>query len=89
MDTVTIEIYNDGQWHKAAEFSLYGKDYSSGYRASGNLSYDIDYVLPRMEEDRTVDRVGCHYPINFELYTEEHWPAFLLDLLPTGAARDA
>ncbi|MDF1579982.1 MAG: HipA domain-containing protein [Desulfuromonadales bacterium] len=53
------------------------------------LLYDVDYVLSRMEEDRIVDRVGCRYPINFDSYEGGSWPAFLLDLLPTGAARDA
>ncbi|OEU62725.1 MAG: hypothetical protein BA870_12555 [Desulfuromonadales bacterium C00003094] len=88
MDEVVIEIYSKGRWHKAAQFSLYGKDYGSGFHAKGSLSYGFDYVLPRMEENRIVDRVGCLYPINFDLYSSENWPAFLLDLLPTGAARD-
>ncbi len=89
MDLVTIEIYSGGQWHKAANFTLYGKGYSAGYHTGGSLSYDIDYVLPRMEENRTVDRVGCLYHINFELHNSENWPAFLLDILPTGAAKEA
>ena len=89
MDEVVIEIYREGRWHKAAEFSPYGKDYHSGYRVGGRLSYDIDYVLSCMEEDRIVDRVGCLYPVNFNLYSGMSWPAFLLDLLPTGAAREA
>ncbi len=89
MDEVVVEIYIEGRWHKAAEFDLYEKDYGSGYHAEGRLSYDIDYAISRMAEDRVVDRVGCLYPINFDLYKGKSWPAFLLDLLPTGAAREA
>ena len=89
MGEVVIEIFTEGQWRKAAVFSLYGDNFNAGYHAGGGLSYDIDYVLPRLEDDRIVDRVGCLYPINFDLYSSESWPAFLLDLLPTGAARDA
>lgn len=88
MGEVVIEIFSEGRWQKAAEFSLYGKNYSAGYRAGGRLSYDLDYVLPRME-DRIVDRVGCLYPVNFDLYSDKNWPAFLLDLVPTGYARQA
>jgi serine/threonine-protein kinase HipA len=88
MGEVVIEIFSEGRWQKAAEFSLYGKNYNAGYRAGGRLTYDLDYVLPRME-DRIVDRIGCLYPINFELYYGESWPAFLLDLVPTGYARQA
>jgi len=88
MKEVVIEIFIAGQWHKAAVFAVYGEDfYYSGYHAAGCLSYDVDYVLSHMENQRLVDRVGCLYPINFELYTSDSWPAFLLDLLPTGAAR--
>ncbi|MFK5927274.1 MAG: HipA domain-containing protein [Desulfuromusa sp.] len=89
MGEVTVEIYIKGQWHKAAEFSLYGKDFGLGYHAQGRLSYDIDYAISHISENRTVDRVGCLFPINFDLYSGKDWPAFLLDLLPTGAARDA
>jgi serine/threonine-protein kinase HipA len=89
MGEVAIEIFTEGRWRKAAVFSLYGNDFSAGYHAGGALSYDIDYVLPRLGENRIVDRVGCLYPINFDLYSSESWPAFLLDLLPTGAAREA
>jgi serine/threonine-protein kinase HipA len=89
MGEVVIEIFSEEQWRKAAVFSLYGDNYSAGYRAKGGLSYDIDYALSCMDADRIVDRVGCLYPINFDLYSGERWPAFLLDLLPTGAARDA
>jgi serine/threonine-protein kinase HipA len=87
MDEVIIEIFSEGRWQKAAEFSLYQKNYGAGYRASGRLNYDLDYVLPRIGEERIVDRVGCLYPVNFDLYSDENWPAFLLDLVPTGYAR--
>lgn len=87
MDEVTIEIFSAGQWRKAAQFGLYGGNYSAGYLAGGRLTYDLDYVFPRIGEDRIVDRVGCLYPVNFELYRGESWPAFLLDLVPTGYAR--
>ncbi|ABA87762.1 HipA-related protein kinase, putative [Syntrophotalea carbinolica DSM 2380] len=89
MDEVSVEMYVKGEWRKVADFGVYGKNYGAGYHSKCHLSYDIDYVLSRMEEDRIVDRVGCRYPINFDLYEADSWPAFLLDLLPTGAAREA
>jgi serine/threonine-protein kinase HipA len=89
MDEVIIEMYVEGKWRKVADFGVYGKNYGAGYHAKCRLSYDFDYVLARMAEDRIVDRVGCRYPINFDSYEGNSWPAFLLDLLPTGAARGA
>lgn len=78
MDQVTIEIYHGGRWHPAAI-----------YQNGGSLSYDIDYVLTHMDADLPLTRIGMNYPINFTDYQENGWPAFLLDLIPAGAARDA
>ncbi len=89
MDEVVIEKYVEGEWRKVADFGIYAKNDSAGYHARCRLSYDIDYVLSRMHHDRVVDRVGCRYPINFDNYESDSWPAFVLDLLPTGAAREA
>ncbi len=78
MDQVTIEIFHGGRWHPAAT-----------YQNGASLSYDIDYALAHMDADLPLTRVGMNYPINFTDYQENGWPAFLLDLLPAGAARDA
>ncbi len=89
MNEVIIEIYKDGKWVKAAEFGVYGDNYLAGYRARGRLAYDIDYALSRIQDERIVDRVGFRYPVNFDSYDSKGWPAFLLDIVPTGAARIA
>jgi hypothetical protein len=52
MGEVVIELFREGQWRKAAAFSLYGANFSAGYRAKGGLSYDIDYALSCMDADR-------------------------------------
>lgn len=78
MNQITIEIFHGGRWHLAAT-----------YQSGASLSYDIDYALAHMDADLPLMRVGMNYPINFTDYQENGWPAFLLDLLPAGAARDA
>jgi serine/threonine-protein kinase HipA len=78
MNQIIIEIFHGGRWHPAAT-----------YQKGASLSYDVDYALAHMDADLPITRVGINYPINFTDYQENGWPAFLLDLLPAGAARNA
>lgn len=77
----TIQIHIDGKWTIAGTFDSRG-----GIAAGGYLEYDPDFVLAHLE-NRPGCRMGLRYPVNFELYQESRWPAFLLDILPTGAGR--
>jgi serine/threonine-protein kinase HipA len=31
--------------------------------------------------------LSCGYPVDFDLHQDAHWPAFVLDILPTGFGR--
>ncbi|MDD2558777.1 MAG: HipA domain-containing protein [Desulfuromonas sp.] len=81
-----IEIYHNGEWQKAATFSVHGV--TGTHFENGTLEYDIDYVVKHMDCDNANHRVAVNYPVNFALYTERGWPAFLLDILPAGSARE-
>jgi len=83
-----IEIFQNGKWQTAAEVTLYGEWQKTGYHAASGLSYNFDYALSHLHNDYQINQIGCRYPVNFDHYTQEGWPAFLLDLLPTGAARN-
>jgi serine/threonine-protein kinase HipA len=69
----TIQINSNGEWLTAAT-------YDGSY-----LEYEPDYVLN--PGDAPVTRVGLRYPVNFEMYRHTAWPAFLLDIIPSGAGR--
>ncbi len=77
----TLQIYIDGKWTVAGTFDSRG-----GIAAGGYLEYDQDFVFAHVENSPEC-RMGLRYPVNFELYQESRWPAFLLDILPTGAGR--
>ncbi len=77
----TLQIYIDGKWIVAGAFDSRG-----GIAAGGYLEYDQDFVFDNVENSPGC-RMGLRYPVNFELYQESRWPAFLLDILPTGAGR--
>lgn len=69
----TIQINANGEWLNAAT-------YDGSY-----FEYDYDYVLS--QGDSPSKRVGLRYPVNFEMYRQTDWPAFLFDIIPSGAGR--
>jgi serine/threonine-protein kinase HipA len=69
----TIQISDSGEWITAAT-------YDGSY-----LEYEADYILD--PGDSPLNRVGLRYPVNFEMYRQTVWPAFLLDIIPSGAGR--
>ncbi|PNU19137.1 phosphatidylinositol kinase [Geothermobacter hydrogeniphilus] len=82
----TIEIFIDGQWQQAGIFEPDAGTLSLGINGGGRFDYDIDYAVEYLDQGIQY-QVGCCYPVGFELFREPKWPAFLLDLLPTGAGR--
>ncbi len=84
----TIQIFLNGNWIIAGEFDLPDSSLHKGIEGAGYFEYDPDYVIA-LPDELPSKRVGLHYPVNFDLYSERHWPAFLLDILPSGAGRRA
>jgi len=80
-----FDIFIDGFWTTAAQFELNETKVDEGYRAGGIFTYDPEFVGQYL--NRPDAALSCRFPVNFELYNLESWPAFMLDLLPSGAAR--
>ncbi|HWM27136.1 MAG TPA: HipA domain-containing protein [Woeseiaceae bacterium] len=85
-DHVTIEIYRDGRWRSAA--TLTPDQAQQGYRGRAAFEYvtpyAADYAGP---ETAAAAGLSCGYPVDFDLHQDPHWPAFVLDILPTGFGR--
>jgi len=62
---------------------------SQGYRAASRFEYHLAYLDQFGEhiQSRGCRASSVRCPLNYGLFSEPNWPAFLLDLLPTGAAR--
>lgn len=85
-DRCTLELYVDGAWRIAAEVRC--DDTAGGIRSPTRLEYDFDYLeRPGVLEARDLRAVSCRYPVSYSVHVEETWPAFLLDVMPSGAAR--
>lgn len=82
----TIEIFRQGHWQPAGQFRPDKPE--QGYRGSSQFEYLLDYAVENAAAERSSQSgLSCRYPAGFDLHREEHWPAFLLDLLPSGYGR--
>jgi serine/threonine-protein kinase HipA len=79
----TLELFVAGRWTTAA--TLHVTETSSPSRLSYEFSY-LDTMADALSA-RDARAVSCRYPLGYEDHVEPTWPAFLLDLLPAGAAR--
>lgn len=81
----TIQIFRLGRWRTAGTYSPDRRAVARGIAGGGLFEYDIDYTVEHQWDDAA--RVALSYPVTFELHRSERWPAFLLDLMPSGAGR--
>jgi serine/threonine-protein kinase HipA len=83
----TLEIFVNGGWTTAATVRV--EDTARGISSPSTFEYDFDYLdaIEGAFEARDARAVSCRYPLNYEDHAEATWPAFLLDLVPAGAAR--
>ena len=82
-----LELHLDGTWYPAAEVRC--DDDAVGFGASARLEYDFDYLDRQDGALGASDAraVSCRYPVGYGVHAEERWPAFLLDVIPSGAGR--
>lgn len=85
-----IEIFVDGRWQLLAHFKPFtqGQVERLGYRCPGTFDYDVEYAAEHVDS-KDLHAASCQYPVDFTIHNLTTWPAFLLDILPSGAGRRA
>ena len=82
----TFEIYQHGCWHPAAQ--LHAAQSEAGLSGSCRFEYLPEYAAQFAgQKQAAVAGLSCRFPVDFQLHNLNHWPAFLLDLLPSGYGR--
>jgi serine/threonine-protein kinase HipA len=83
----TVEIFIAGRWTRTGELHVVNE--STGYAGPARFEYDFDYLESHHAALGAIDAraVSCRYPLGYDVRDEPHWPAFLLDVIPSGAAR--
>lgn len=83
-----IQIYIDDSWRLIARFTPFKDQILLGYAGcGGHLEYDEEYVITHFQSGAPLPPVSLPVPVGFIIDKHDRWPAFLLDLLPTGAGR--
>lgn len=82
-----IQIYLNNSWTTAAVFEPDSRTLNRGVAGGGRLEYNTDYAITHLGNKAAELMPG--FTVGFELYRYEHWPPFLVDLLPGGAGRRA
>ena len=83
MSQLTVQTYLSGAWQDACE--LYFSDPEAGRHGAVTLEYDAGYVARFQGNPAAL--VSARFPLDFFPHETSHWPAFLLDIIPMGAAR--
>ena len=82
-----IQIYRNDRWHTAAVFEPDPQTLDKGVEGGCRLEYDHDYAIENIAQASAELIPGL--TVGFALHRYQHWPPFLVDLLPAGAGRRA
>lgn len=82
----TLEVYRGGHWLPAA--TLAPLDEAAGVGGASLFEYLLDYAIDYAGPE-TAETAGLsfRFPADFRQYRLDHWPPFILDLLPSGHGR--
>ncbi|BAI76792.1 hipA domain protein (plasmid) [Azospirillum sp. B510] len=90
--SLTVQIHHHAAWHDAADLAV--SDVQVGIRSPTRLDYDPFYFIAfgnaELAEGRPVTdwrAVSVRDRVDMATHRRDHWPPFLLDLLPQGHAR--
>jgi serine/threonine-protein kinase HipA len=80
-----FDLHMAGAWHPCAQAQLLDEAAASR-RGAVRLSYEADYAIAHLDA-RDLRAVTVRAPVDLGVRDLPHWPSFLIDLLPQGAAR--
>lgn len=87
MQPLTLQVHHNGQWQDAARLGFAQPELGLAGRC--HLVYESEYLVKHLEElqNRLGLAVSANFPLSWDVRYLEQAPAFLLDILPSGAAR--
>lgn len=87
MHNLTLQVYTDGQWRNAMEFCF--EQPEEGLEGTCAYGYQQGYLVDSLESvgSRLNVAVSAAYPLGWDSWRDKKAPAFLFDILPSGAAR--
>jgi serine/threonine-protein kinase HipA len=80
-----FDIHLQGTWHRCATVTLLNEAEASR-NGRVRLQYEADYAIEHLQA-RDHRALTVRAPVDLGTRDLPHWPSFLIDLLPQGAAR--
>ncbi|MCE0904413.1 HipA domain-containing protein [Pseudomonas putida] len=86
---LTIQAFSDGAWRDAATLTVENPERVADGRCL--VAYDGDYIIANVDrmEDRCELALSVNLPLNWDHHDVKGYPAFLYDIIPSGAAKDS
>ena len=81
----TIQLYSDRVWHDVGSVRLLGAE-NEGWRAKTYSGYGVEWAV-EYSGARDARALCGQWPVSLEPWERDHWPAFLIDMLPQGFGR--
>ena len=85
MQSCNIQAYTDGAWHDAASVKVLGNA-DQGWRAKTYAGYGVEWAFEHSKAN-DAHAATATWPVGLEPLQLEHWPVFLIDMLPQGLGR--
>ncbi len=82
---LVIETYEDFRWVTMGSWTPKPGEEARGFAGSGVWRYDMDFAIEHLHSQAA--GVSLALPLVLDSIALDHWPAFMLDLLPGGPAR--
>jgi serine/threonine-protein kinase HipA len=84
-ETCTIQLHAKNTWHDVATVTLRGES-ARGFKAKTYSGYSAQWVLDQFGATDAW-ALCAHWPVGLEALDLNHWPPFLVDMLPQGYGR--
>ena len=81
----TLQLHAQGVWHDVASVRLSG-DVADGWKAKTYSGYAIDWAFTHAGAT-DASALCAGWPVGLEPLQLNHWPVFLIDMLPQGFGR--
>jgi serine/threonine-protein kinase HipA len=85
MTFCTVQLHVADAWHDVATVRRVGAE-KEGWKARTHTGYDLNWALARFSA-RDAYALCCQFPVGIDDLQVDHWPAFLVDMLPQGYGR--
>jgi serine/threonine-protein kinase HipA len=82
----TLELWSPASgWQVAGTLTVMNP--RVGYEGPARFDYAFEYLDNAALESRDARAVSYRYPVGYDSRDEPRWPAFVLDVIPSGAGR--